>query len=167
MRPRYIILALYLANDLDDTCNLINQLEFWKNWAKEKGFNIEACCNFRQSDTPVQQTGIYIRFTRMWDRIQSILTNTATGSLIAYYSKSLLIKKPNPDYTVIINEELNKTIIKHTRISQHKRATDLAQANIALAFEITKTTIFETKRIADNNMIQFSVVFIPFGARLT
>ena len=102
MRPRYIILALYLANDLDDTCNLINQLEFWKNWAKEKGFNIEACCNFRQSDTPVQQTGIYIRFTRMWDRIQSILTNTATGSLIAYYSKSLLIKKPNPDDTVII-----------------------------------------------------------------
>jgi len=160
--PRHIILGLYVVNDLDDTCNLMNQLEFWQNWAKERGFNIEVGRNFKQPVPPVHETDRLTGFTgRMWDGIRPVLTQTAIGSLIVYYAQISLIQQPNPNDTVIINEEVNKTIIKHTRISAHKRYTDLTQTDIALAFEITKTILYEAKRKADNKNIQFSVVFIP------
>jgi lysophospholipase L1-like esterase len=153
LNPKQIIMGLYLANDLAGTCKLMKQIVFWQNWAKERGFNIEACINLQQSDKLVHPS------TR--DSIKSGLIKTAIGSLIAYYSQGPLIEKPHPNDMVVINDKMNKTIIRHEKISRHMRATDLTKTRIALSFEITKAILLEAKRKADSNNIKFSIVFIP------
>lgn len=161
LHPRHIVLGLYIANDLDDTCKLISQLEYWQKWAEDRGFNIEACRNSEKSDPPGNKVGVGARPLGVWWAIEAMLLKTAIGSLVQYYSMGLLAEMPSPDDTVIVNEKVNKTIIRHARIAAHKRYTDLTREHIAFGFQISKRVLLEAKRLADDNGIKFSVVFIP------
>jgi len=54
LKPKHIILGLFLENDLNDLCKLMNKKGFWKKWAKKRGYNIEPCVIGGQSNTSNQ-----------------------------------------------------------------------------------------------------------------
>jgi lysophospholipase L1-like esterase len=166
LQPQYIIMGLFLVNDLEDTCGLLRKTDFWKKlvkeWAKNSGFHIEECIHAKQSNVG-KQRGIF-------DRIKLTLGKTAIGAFILHSTQvSFHIQDflghlqiiANTKKAVIINERMNKTIITHTRLSYNIRATDMNQPDIAQAFEIAKYFINEAKKKAELNNINFGVVLIP------
>ena len=43
LEPKFIIIALYPPNDLVDICNSIKNVDYWKKWAIDNGFNPNEC----------------------------------------------------------------------------------------------------------------------------
>jgi len=146
LKPKNIILGLYLANDLYDTCNMIRELDYWEQWAIVQGYNTRLC--FNSSESPIKNV--------VW----FLIKKTAIGSLIAYS----MISNSENEKDVIVNEKLNNVIIKN--LEYHNRNIDLKQPDIFLSFEITRDILKEANEKAKLNAINFSVMFIPSKSRV-
>ena len=42
-KPKFIVMGLYLANDLRDVCSMISSFEHWREWARLRQINIRPC----------------------------------------------------------------------------------------------------------------------------
>jgi hypothetical protein len=170
LKPKYVILGLYLVNDLYDVCTSIRGLDFWNKWAREHNYNL-ALCSDPKTSPPLHRSATL-------KAVKSLSKQTAIGSLILYSwgkmsarlsiirNRNKKTKKDNAVYgNVVVNEETNKTVITDARISRHERYTDLNQADVFLAVEITRDIFKDMKKKTDLNGIDFSVIFIPSKER--
>ncbi len=149
LKPKYILLGLYLANDLNEACKFINKSDYWQKRVKELGFDVGIC---------VQSTG------KRWSINQFVSKLHLSMLVDSAYKK---IKEGlNLGNVIDVKEDMNSTIIKHKRISSHKNWMDLEQERISLGFEVTKRIIEDIKSKADSSGIEFSVVFIPSKERV-
>lgn len=149
LKPKYIILGLYVANDLDDVCKLINKSDYWKVWAGEHGYDAGVCADSPGWLSRIKET--FLKQHIVWiiaSAIKRVDENTSLGDAI------------------VVNEGTNHTIIKRRRISSHGKKMDLGKERIALGFQITKDIIRDMKTKADENGVDFSVVFIPSKERV-
>lgn len=165
LKPKYIILGLYLSNDLSDICNLINKNRNWQEWAINRGYNIDSISNFLKSEIDTKSNSFQRKIIAKTKRA---FRSLAIGSSISYFSKkpisSLQFKrgtKRSKKNDVIINEEINKTIIKYSRICLRERYTNIDNENIKLAYTILLDIFYEAKKRSEHNDIQFCVLFIP------
>jgi lysophospholipase L1-like esterase len=144
LKPKHIILALYPANDLNDVCKLIDESDYWKEWARARGYDTGICTG--SSD---------------W---LSGLNRTLSG-LHVYWMAASAIKRVNEstDFgdSVRITDEKNPTLIKYGSISSHRKKMDLSRERIALGLAVTEDLLREMKKRADAEGIEFSVVLIP------
>ena len=151
LRPKHIILGLYVANDLSSVCDFIRKMDYWQRWATERAYGIEPC----------------FHVTRWSNDYSRVVTRTAVGSLVAYAWTSAFERlSPSSQDVVVVREEMNPTIIKHRRILINKKNMDMDQENITLGFEITKDIIADVKRKSDLNDIRFSIALRPSKERV-
>ncbi len=165
LNPDHIILGLYLVNDLNDTCALIRDMDYWDRWANEQGYDAQLCSTYSDPTSSPGQSNIF-------SLIHSTVNQTAIGSLTTYVwnraSAKLAIacgKKSDSD-SLVINMKLNKTKINSSKIDKHERYTDLTKEDISLSFEITKKIIKNATERSKLNDIHFGVVFIPSKERV-
>jgi lysophospholipase L1-like esterase len=155
--PKYIVLGLYIANDLSDVCVMIREMEYWQEWAKMRGYDIGPCLHssMRLENSSKQLTKLLF----------DLVTQTAVGSLMALVQQRAS-EKIGVRSAVVVKEESNPTIISHKRIAAHKTYMDMDQEEISLGFEITKDIIGDAKIKSDLNNISFSVALIPSKERV-
>lgn len=144
LKPKRIILALYPANDLNDVCKLIDESDYWKEWARARGYDVGIC-----SSSSDWLSGI----------------NRTLSGLHVYWMTASAIKRVNEstDFgdSVSIKDEKNPTLIKHRSISSHAKKMDLSRERIALGLAVTEDLLREMNKKADSMGIEFSVVLIP------
>ncbi len=171
LNPKNIIIGLYIPNDLNDTCLLFKQLNYWRHWAKENNVNIEncncpACVELEPKDNAIKNTSP----TSFHSYLKSVIKNTAIVTFTDYMIwtplKAKLVyymKKFNkPDKTlIIIDDGKQNTIFSYNRLIGVNNNIDLKKQNIQTAFEIAKKLLVEMKNKADQNNIAFSVLCIP------
>lgn len=148
MKPKHIVLALYVTNDLDDVCKLINRTNYWDDWLRERGYDPSVCR---------ETSGV-------WRTLKHYLTKSNLYWIIASAVKRAYEGRDLGD-SVVVREEANHTIMKHKSISNHKRKMDMSRERIALGFEITKGVIADIEEKCDEAGIDFSIVFIPSKSR--
>jgi len=161
LRPKYVILALYLPNDLNDVCKTIIKLPYWQTWAKEHGFDTGACYESGKPHAPYKPPEK--------DFTDVLRETTAIGSLVSYVWK-LASERFNVGIdgeVLTVEDESNPTLIKTgdgEGLSGIK-FMDLSRKRISLGYDVTRYILEEAKRKCDANNIQFSVVFIPSKVR--
>ncbi len=148
MHPKHIILALYVTNDLDDVCKLVNRTDYWDGWLKEHGYDSSVC----------HET------SGAWRTIKHYLTKSNLYWIIASAVKRSYEANDFGD-SVVVKEEANRTIMKYKSINNHRRKMDLSRERIALGFEVTKDVIADIEEKCDEAGIDFSIVFIPSKSR--
>lgn len=148
MRPKHIVLALYVTNDLDDVCKLVNKTNYWNDWMKDHGYDPSICRD--KSGT--------------WKTIKHYLTKSNLYWMIASAVKRVYEASDFGD-SLVVTEEANHTIMKYKSILNHKRKMDLSRERIALGFEVTKSVIADMEEKCDEAGIDFSIVFIPSKSR--
>ncbi len=148
LKPKHIILALYVPNDLDDVCKLIDISDYWHGWAREHGYNDEVCFDSSGS----------------FNGFKEFLSGLNTYWMAATFIKRAYEATDLWD-SVVIRDEKNSTLIKYRSVTSHKKKMDLKRRRISLGFEITKDIVEDFKRRADLNGIDFGVVFIPSKER--
>ncbi len=148
MKPKHIVLALYVTNDLDDVCKLINRTNYWDDWLRERGYDPSVCR---------ETSGV-------WRTLKHYLTKSNLYWIIASAVKRAYEGRDLGD-SIVVREEANHTIMKHKSISNHKRKMDMSRERIALGFEVTKGVIADIEKKCDEAGIDFSIVFIPSKSR--
>lgn len=148
LKPRYIIIGFYAANDLK-VCKLFGSLDYWKEWAKEKEYDIEFCPSknkkerFLLSKYAMYETAIGSLTTYVWELASQRYNLGAEGQ------------------SVIINHGSNPTITTGDRLINQYRNMDLTRQEASLGFEITKDVLIEAKNRLDKLDIELIVMFIP------
>lgn len=144
LKPERIILALYPANDLSDVCKMIDELDYWKEWAKARGYD----------------TGICAGSSSWLGRV-----NRTLSGLHVYWMAASAVKRVNESVNfgdaLEITDGKNPTLIKYGSIGSHRKKTDLSRERIALGLAVTEDLLREMKKRADAEGIEFSVVLIP------
>ncbi|MCH7950250.1 MAG: SGNH/GDSL hydrolase family protein [Candidatus Dadabacteria bacterium] len=158
LRPKHIIIGLYLANDLYDVCKLINKLRYWQVRLKELGYKVEDCIPSSNSSSILKQTLSKLH-------LRQPLSKLHLSSLSAYSFRKIYKRLYLRD-TIDIKEDTFLTITNNKRIASLKRNMDIGRERIRLGFEITKDIIEDSNRKANLNNTEFSVVFIPSKERV-
>jgi len=166
LNPKYIILGLYLTNDLREICKMIREMDYWNSWAKDRGYDTKLCTNLDSPAAP--------KCTDVFSSLRSSLSQTAVGSLVVYFWErilprlALLNRKLKKLYTagLVVNEKLNKTVIKYQRIRKHERYTDSKRDEISLSWKIMKEIIKKAKEKAWSGGVGLGVIFIPSKERV-
>lgn len=148
MKPKHIVLALYVTNDLDDVCKLVNKTNYWDGWLKQHGYDPSVC----------RET------SGAWRTLKHYLTKSNLYWMIASAVKRTYEANDFGD-SLVVREEANQTIIKHKSILNHKQKMDMSRKRIALGFEVTKSVIADIEEKCDEAGIDFSIVFIPSKSR--
>jgi hypothetical protein len=171
LNPKNIIIGLYLPNDLNDTCLLFKQLDYWRKWAEENNVNIKdcecpACAEDEPGGTAVEKTTI----SSFPGHLKAAINKTAIVTFMDYMIwtplKAELVYFMNKfgkadNNLIIIDDEKQKTIFGYKRLAGVNNNMDLKRKNIQTAFQITKKLFMEMKSKADKNDVGLSVLIIP------
>jgi hypothetical protein len=158
LQPEFVILGLFLANDLNDVCKTIIKLPYWDAWAKEYDYDTSACFGSGKPVRPWQEGEA---------RPPHLIENTAIGSLASYVWK-LAADRINPEAggeALYIDDVRNPTIMTYENINQLGKFMDTGRDKIDLCYRITRDVILAAKNKLDASNIKFGVVFIPSKER--
>jgi lysophospholipase L1-like esterase len=143
-KPRYVILGLYPANDLSDVCKMIDESEYWRDWALKCGYDAGICA------------GSVSLFGRI---------NRTLSGLHVYWMAASAVKRLNESMNfgdaLEVTEGDDKTIMKYATISSHKKKMDVSREKVSFVLAVTEDVIREMKSKADAEGVEFGVVLIP------
>ncbi|HKQ33250.1 MAG TPA: hypothetical protein VJV40_08595, partial [Thermodesulfobacteriota bacterium] len=143
-KPRHIILGLYPANDMSDVCKMIDESEYWRDWAAKRGYDAGVC------------KGSESFFGRV---------NRTLSDLHVYWMVASAVKRVNESTNfgdaIEVTEGDNKTIMKYATIRSHMKKTDISRQKISLGLAVTEDVLREMKSKADAEGVEFGVVLIP------
>jgi len=157
LEPDYIIIGLYLPNDLGDICRTLRELTVWRKWAKENGYDYSLCEVGKK--TQRRDTSIF----------KAIVRKTAIYSLAHYISARASIFFPHSaDETtaVIVDEKDTKTIIPYTAISGNARSMDKSKKAIRAGFQLAERVLRKAKRKTALNGVRLVILFVPSKERV-
>ncbi len=158
LKPKYLVLGLYLMNDLHTACQMIAKLPYWQNWAVQNNINTSICPKYEDEQA-----------TRSFPSLN--VTNIAIISAFKFLVKlpmefeitSLLKKLGFEKDILIINDDKNKTLIDFGIIV--KRKNYLNKPEVKFGLEIAKIILQDAKVMLDKKNIKFGVVFLPSKQR--
>jgi len=163
LSPAHIIVGLYFPNDLYDVCSVIAGSEYWTAWARQRGYETDAC---RATVAEAGEGRI--------GTVQRIVGSTALGSASLYISDQLEdsfapswgTQTAAPvQRSVIISDGRNEGIITHGRLATQSRFMDLQRSDVALAFAITKDIVKEAAASAVSRRSRVTVLLVPSKVR--
>jgi hypothetical protein len=133
LQPRWVIVALYLANDLKDVCRNLTRMEHWRSWAERNGIDTADCGTPKTS----QRWGERERSLGSW-----LQTNTALGSLVALTTRDwrtarkLKRGEVRPHQAIAVVEPGVQAELKHRTVRHVARDLDLDDPRHARALEV-------------------------------
>jgi hypothetical protein len=165
LAPKHIVVGLYFANDLYDTCALIRDVDYWQTWSRERGYDVAGCLSVAAPDD---------EGPRSYGR--SMVTRTAIGSFFAHVGERLAARRlladrsatnglrETPSGAVVVSDGRNGTVITHRRLATQARFMDLHEADVLAAFTITEDVIRDAHSVAAANASTLSVLLVPSKA---
>ena len=153
-KPRAIVLALFLANDLADACKLA-PMEYWKGELRERGLDFSHCDQTKRamardrsgpSDPP---------------SLGSFTLSTAVGSALKELIWRPLQRYRHPERFVRVRYGQSETVLWKRRVGLHRRYTDITRPEIAVAVDALELFLDEMIEAARASSTRFGVLFVP------
>jgi len=158
LRPDWVVVGLYVANDLIDVCRDLTRREHWRGWAEQNGIDTAACGAPKSG----QRWGERERSLDFW-----LQTNTALGSLLTLTTRDWRTARRmdrgeiRPHQGIAVIEPGVKAELKQRTIRHQGRDMNLDDPRHALALEVLKTVLGQTKARTDAGGARLGVLFIP------
>jgi hypothetical protein len=158
LQPRWVIVALYLANDLKDVCWNLTRMEHWRSWAERNGIDTADCGTPKTS----QRWGERERSLGSW-----LQTNTALGSLVALTTRDwrtarkLKRGEVRPHQAIAVVEPGVQAELKHRTVRHVARDLDLDDPRHARALEVMTFALTQANARTDAAGARLGILFIP------
>ena len=152
--PKFILLGLYPANDLDDYCKLA-RLDHWKSILESEGMRTDVCA-LASNKGPISFA------TRMRRSIEEFVTSTAIGSTVSFI-RSTQFAHGNGIYIKYANQ---KIWFSDYRIQLISWSLDLQSKSIQEGLRANKHFLNILSKKAAQANIKFGVLIIPSRERV-
>lgn len=155
LKPKYILIALYLPNDLEDVANTITLSKYWQTYFKDQNINIDNIFDSTQLNIPTNN---------LTNWIEKLFFTSATASLIRetlqQKTKTLFFLKDNKK-DLILKDDNQNTIFTDIKIQTLKAYLDLDVPHIKNALDIAKILLKRIIKEIKDAEIEPIIVFIP------
>lgn len=160
LKPRYIVVGLYLPNDIKGVCHPYQRTEYWKTRALQEGLDLGYCEQMKIVDEDGQ--GRRARRADPFQRIERFVADSKIGTLVGNAAAPLLAYLPNgDDSNIVISHTRNDTVISKMRLRDLRDNMDLNQPKIARSLEMTKTLISRMAVRSHQSGVELIVMVIP------
>ena len=154
LEPSWVILALYVSNDLADVCGTIRTTPHWSKQASGLGFDPALCASAPDADAIgpegwLERTAIYSALEH--HVLQPSRTHYASrsGRSQGVYSASL----PGQE-----------TLFTRKRLEIHERSTALSRPDVSAAFDLASRMLERAMQRCASAGCSFGVLFVPSKA---
>jgi lysophospholipase L1-like esterase len=158
LRPQWVIVGLYVANDLSDVCRDLLRMEYWRDWASQNGIDTTAC------GKPTEGPRWGERERSLGFRLQE---STALGSLLSVTTRDWRMARKlergeiRPHQALAVSEPGVKAELKLRTIRHVARDMDLDEPRHARALELLTFILAQAKARSDAAGVSLGVLFIP------
>lgn len=163
MHPKLIILGFYAANDMSDSCRMF-ALDYWKNFAKEKGLNVEDCLKSLDillppnSIVPKRNLLEGLRDSARDSNFLMLLKQVPAVSNFISHRRDLKWAKESPNEFFVVNDGTIDTIFS---IGEPGAKIGFDSPNIKRGAELAKYFLGETAKKIKAAGAELLVIFIP------
>ncbi len=158
LRPKTIVLGLYLPNDIKGVCHPYQQTRYWKERAQSEKLDLAYCkdAKFKDGEERERDTKNVIEQTGQW------LENSRIWSLISIAARQIKSRLPqNEKRYVVVSTPKNKTIMGKSRLRDLYDQMNLESPEINNSLSITETLIRKMAARANASGTRFVVLVIP------
>lgn len=158
LKPKFLVIGLYLPNDIKGVCHPYVQTEYWKEHAPQEGLDLSYCqkADFDDEDRVSRKR------SGMLQTAVSMIVNSKIGVLVSVTARRLRAYLPkDSENNVVVSDALNDTIMSKSRLRVLRDSMDLKHPEIAHSLEITKTLISRMISRSQENGVQAIVMVIP------
>jgi hypothetical protein len=160
LKPKYIVVGLYLPNDIKGVCQPYKQTTYWKTRARQEGLDLAYCEQMSMVDEDGQ--GKQAKHAGLFQKAGRMIANSKIGVLVSIAASPLLAHLPQDnENNVIVSDSKNNTIMSKLRLRYLRDYMDLKQPKIARSLEVTKTLISRMAVRSQENGIKLVVMVIP------
>lgn len=158
LKPKFIVVGLYLPNDIKGVCHPYLRTEYWKTRAAREGIELRYCGNARFSD----EEGENEKRSGLLDNIGSLIANSKIGALVSMTARRLRAYLPKDnERNVVVQDDKNDTVMSKSRLRVLRDSMDMKQAEIAQSLAVTKTLLSRMAAQSRSNGIELIVMVIP------
>ena len=158
LRPDWVVVGLYVANDLSDVCRDLLRMEHWRAWALQNGIDTTACGKLED----VRRWGE--RERSLGFRLQE---HAALGSLLSVATRDWRTARRlergeiRPHQAIAVVEPGVKAELKLRTIRHLARDMDLDNPRHARALEVLTFVVAQAQARSDAAGVRLGVLFIP------
>jgi len=128
LKPKFIVIGLYLPNDIKGLCHPYLRTEYWKTRAAEEGLDLGYCGNARFPDEEAEDK----RRSGFLERTGNQLVNSKLGVLVSVTARQLRAYLPKDDKrNVVVHDGINDTVMSKPRLRVLRDSMDLKHPEIA------------------------------------
>ncbi|MEK7169278.1 MAG: SGNH/GDSL hydrolase family protein [Patescibacteria group bacterium] len=163
MRPKLVILGFYAANDMSDACRMF-ALDYWKNFAKEKGLDVEDCLKSLDvllppnSIVPKRNLLERLRDSARDSSFLMLLKQVPAVSNFISHRRDLKWAEESPNEFFVVNNGVINTIFS---IGEPGAKIGFDSPNIKRGAELAKYFLGETAKKIKAAGAELLIVFIP------
>lgn len=157
-KPQYIVIGLYLPNDIKGLCHPYLRSEYWKTRAAQEKLDLGYCGKAEFPD----DEGDEGKRAGMLQKAGGLIVNSKLGVLISITARRLRAHLPKDEKrNVVVSDGKNDTIMSKPRLRVLKDSMDMKQPEIASSLEVTKMLISRMAERSRENGVKLVVMVIP------
>jgi lysophospholipase L1-like esterase len=158
LMPKFLVIGLYLPNDIKGVCHPYVQTDYWKKHAPQDGLDLSYC---QKADFDDEER-VSSKRSGMLQTAGGMIANSKIGVLVSVTARRLRAYLPKDrEKNVVVSDALNDTIMSKSRLRVLRDSMDLKHPEIAHSLEITKTLISRMVSRGQENGVQTVVMVIP------
>jgi lysophospholipase L1-like esterase len=160
-QPEWILIGLYLANDLDDICRFVRTNSHWQAQSGTLGIDPLLCPDPDAQMAALLRKNALNRWLSEHFAAYSILSGYLTEQAIRRE-----IEHGDSAVAVTINNNKVKALVSRARIEAHANAMDLDKPDIRQAYSVLQNFLLSANRTSRQHGIRFGVLLIPSQERV-
>lgn len=161
LKPRYVVIGLYLANDIKGICDLYLKTDYWKSASTQQGLDLGYCARSAHKKSPDLQQKRAGK-TRLSAELASGLADTKIASLAQMaYQVGRSYLPFDTKKIIVVREGNNRAVLLAKQGKNTRDYMDLQRPEIRKSLGVTKELISRMFRRANLKGAQLVVLVIP------
>lgn len=157
LKPHYIVIGFYLANDIKGICDLYLKTDHWKSASTQQGLDLGYCGKSTNNNPPTPHQK-QVGKTRLTAGLAE--SKIATLAQMAFRVSRSYVPFDTKK-TIVVSEGNNRTVLLEKQGKNTRDYMDLKRPEIQKSLGVTKELISRMSRRANLSGAQLVVLIIP------
>lgn len=160
-KPRYIVIGLYLANDIKGICDLYLKTDYWKTAARDKGLDLQYC-NDAAPEKAGRRLNKFRQKTGWSDRLSEAVSGTKIATLLDLGIRLGRSYVPfDTKSFIVLNDGRNRVHMVNKEVRNNRDYMDLKRPEISSSLAVTKELLARMSARSKENGVQLVVLLVP------
>jgi lysophospholipase L1-like esterase len=161
LKPHFIVVGLYLANDIKGICDLYLKTDYWKTGAKREGLDLEYCNDAAPKNVGRRQ-GKFRKKTGLSDRLSETISDTKIATLVEMGTRLGRSHVPfDTKSFIVLDDGKNRLHMVNKEVRNNRDYMDLGRPEIAQSLAVTKELLARMSVRSKQTGAQLVILLIP------